>query len=280
MKSQRGVESGMNNFNASSENYQSNAIAQRRAFDKTFSLLKQRVKSNSSILDLGCGPGTFTRQLADMTHAEVIGVDISAQMIEKASKTHQKANLFFKQQDIERLDTHHKKDVIFANSSLYYIKNRVSCYEKIAATLTAKGVFIAQLAYGPDFTTCFAKALNKLLLCHSEIRQAMRQYRADIFFYSDETQWTRELLLAGLKVVLMESEDQILLLDVDETMTQYESNVFLSVLNPLNYADPSLITADFCQRFRMLMRAEFEKMANGEGLLSVVYPRMYLVAEK
>lgn len=270
----------MNNFNASSENYQSNAIAQQRAFDKTLSLLKQRVQSNSSVLDLGCGPGTFTRQLADMTHAEVMGIDIAAKMVEKASKIHQKSNLFFQKQDIERLDVQHQYDVIFANSSLYYVKNRVSCYEKIAATLTEKGAFIAQLAYGPDFTTCFAKALNALLVSHAEIRQAMKSFRADIFFYSDETQWTRELLLAGLTVVSMESEDQTLLLDVDETMTQYESNVFLSVLNPLNFTDPSLITADFCQRFRMLMRAEFEKMVDEQGLLSVVYPRMYVVAEK
>ena len=270
----------MNNFNASSENYQSNAIAQQAAFDKTLSLLKQRVKSNSSVLDLGCGPGTFTRQLADMTHAEVMGIDISAKMVEKASRTHQKSNLLFQQQDIERLDVQHQYDVIFSNSSLYYIKNRVSCYEKIVAALTEKGAFIAQLAYGPDFTTCFAKALNSLLLEHNTIRQVMRHYRADIFFYSDETQWTRELLLAGLKVVSMESEDQTLVLNVDETMTQYESNVFLSVLNPLNFTKPSLITEDFCQRFKMLMRAEFEKMANEEGLLSVVYPRMYLVAEK
>lgn len=270
----------MNNFNTSSDDYQLNAIAQQRAFDKTLSLLKKRVKLNSSVMDLGCGPGTFTRQLADMTHASVLGIDISAQMIEKACKTHQKSNLSFKQQDIETLAIKNEYDVIFANSSLYYVKNRIVGYEKIATALTEKGAFIAQLAYGPDFTTCFAKALNSLLSTHREIRQVIKHYHADIFFYSDKTSFERELLLAGLKVVSLEVEDQALLLSVDETMQQYESNVFLSIFNPLNFTDPSLVTADFCQQFRSLMRIEFEKMTDEEGKLTVVYPRMYLVADK
>ncbi|WP_299493376.1 class I SAM-dependent methyltransferase [uncultured Shewanella sp.] len=270
----------MNNFNQSSHDYQLNAIGQQRAFDKTFSLLKQKVTLHSSVMDLGCGPGTFTRQLADMTNASVIGLDISSKMIEKANQTHQKSNLSFKQQDIETLDLHHQYDVIFANSSLYYIRNRITSYEKIAAALTEKGAFIAQMAYGPDFTSCFAKALNGVLMTHKEIRQVMRHYQADIFFYNDETQLTRDFLLAGLNLVSLEAENQALILSVDETMQQYDSNVFLSILNPLNYTDPSLITADFCQQFRSLMRTEFEKMTDEAGKLTVVYPRMYIVAER
>lgn len=56
---------------------------------------------NYSILDVGCGTGIFTRQLADMfTKAVVCGCDINADMVAKAAKN---TTISFKQSDAETL---------------------------------------------------------------------------------------------------------------------------------------------------------------------------------
>ncbi|MHB1000816.1 MAG: class I SAM-dependent methyltransferase [Armatimonadota bacterium] len=76
---------------------------------------------NERVLDLGCGDGRLTRQIAEMVpDGSVVGIDSSFGMID-AAMIHIKPNLLFKQQDILELDELEEYDVIFSNAALHWV---------------------------------------------------------------------------------------------------------------------------------------------------------------
>ena len=59
-----------------------------------------KLKGNESILDLGCGDGSLTKELSELVpNGRVIGIDFSTGMIETAKKLTD-ANLMFELMDI------------------------------------------------------------------------------------------------------------------------------------------------------------------------------------
>lgn len=57
----------------------------RRIFQNPQKILKPFIKKGDTVIDLGCGPGFFTVEMAKMTgeHGTVIAVDIQTGMLEK-----------------------------------------------------------------------------------------------------------------------------------------------------------------------------------------------------
>ncbi len=51
--------------------------------DRLFSLIKNIIESNTSVLDVGCGTGRFSFTIADKSES-VLGIDLSTRNIEKA----------------------------------------------------------------------------------------------------------------------------------------------------------------------------------------------------
>jgi trans-aconitate 2-methyltransferase len=81
------------------------------------------LKGNECILDLGCGDGVLTAQLAELVpNGFVLGIDSSQGMIEVAQKL-RRPNLEFKLQDIDSFNYNETFDLIFSNATLHWIKN-------------------------------------------------------------------------------------------------------------------------------------------------------------
>jgi len=81
------------------------------------------LKGNERILDLGCGDGAITFQLAEyVPNGEVIGIDASQGMIEAAMEK-KKGNLKFILMDINDLNYKNEFDVIFSNAALHWVKD-------------------------------------------------------------------------------------------------------------------------------------------------------------
>ena len=81
------------------------------------------MNGNEEILDLGCGDGSLTEQLAQLVpNGSVLGIDASNGMITTAQKR-VKQNLVFMKMDINMIDFQNKFDVIFSNATLHWIKD-------------------------------------------------------------------------------------------------------------------------------------------------------------
>jgi trans-aconitate methyltransferase len=97
------------------------------------------LKGNERVLDLGCGDGTLTAQIAELLpEGEVVGVDASQGMIDVAA-TKEQPNLRFLRLDINHLDYENKFDVVFSNATLHWIKDHQRLLKNVHRALRADG---------------------------------------------------------------------------------------------------------------------------------------------
>ncbi len=95
---------------------------------------------NEKILDLGCGNGTLTANLADLVpNGSVLGIDASQGMLDVA-RYKKRDNLTFKLMDINKLELSGKYDVIFSNATLHWIKDHQSLWKNVKNLLSEQGI--------------------------------------------------------------------------------------------------------------------------------------------
>jgi trans-aconitate 2-methyltransferase len=81
-------------------------------------------EGNERILDLGCGDGLLTAELAQsVPDGFVLGIDASAGMTETARNDHARANLRFELRDINDMDFESQFDLVFSNATPHWIKD-------------------------------------------------------------------------------------------------------------------------------------------------------------
>ncbi len=98
------------------------------------------LKGNEHILDLGCGDGALSAQLADLVpKGSVIGVDASQSMIDVA-QNHKSNNLSFLRKDINSLDFEGEFDLVFSNAALHWIKDHKTLLNRIYRSLRDNGI--------------------------------------------------------------------------------------------------------------------------------------------
>ncbi len=115
---------------------------------KTLEATRPYLKTNQSVLDFGCGPGTLTLQLAKDV-ATVTGIDISSGMINVANTLANdqcNSNVVFLQTSI--FDSSLKEqsfDVIVAFNVLHFVNDEKSI-NRLNALLKPGGLFISATA--------------------------------------------------------------------------------------------------------------------------------------
>lgn len=111
----------MNSFEFDGEKYKKASKHQREWGNSLISELS--LSGNEKILDLGCGDGVLTEQLAQLVpNGRVLGIDASRGMITTAQKR-VAINIAFMQIDINTIDFQDSFDVIFSNATLHWIKD-------------------------------------------------------------------------------------------------------------------------------------------------------------
>jgi trans-aconitate methyltransferase len=98
------------------------------------------ITGTERILDLGCGDGALTAQLAALApQGSVLGIDASRGMIETA-KTNVADNLSFAVRDINCLDFENEFDIVFSNATLHWIKDHAALLGNVHRALKPCGV--------------------------------------------------------------------------------------------------------------------------------------------
>jgi trans-aconitate methyltransferase len=116
------------------------------------------------ILDLGCGDGGLTAQLAELVpRGRVMGIDASLGMIAAARKR-EGSNLVFLLRDIDDLEFDSEFDVVFSNAALHWVKDHDAMLRNVHRSLKPGGVMRLNFAADGNCSHFF-----------SVIRQAMEQ---------------------------------------------------------------------------------------------------------
>jgi len=100
------------------------------------------------VLDLGCGSGKVTAEIAARVHkGTVVGVDSSAEMIAFASAHFRRPNLRFETGDVRRLPFREEFDLVVSFNALHWIPEQDEALRSIRSTMKPDG--LAQLRLVP-----------------------------------------------------------------------------------------------------------------------------------
>jgi trans-aconitate methyltransferase len=136
------------------------------------------LKGSEHVLDLGCGDGTLTSQIAELLpEGDVLGVDASQGMID-AALPRERSNLHFRKLDINDLDFENQFDVVFSNATLHWVTNHRRLLQNVHLALRTGGRLRFQFAgdgnCGNFFTT---------------VREAMAREEFHAFFTQLKWPW-------------------------------------------------------------------------------------------
>ncbi|OPY78545.1 MAG: Trans-aconitate 2-methyltransferase [Syntrophorhabdus sp. PtaU1.Bin058] len=97
------------------------------------------LQGDERVLDLGCGDGVLTAQIAGLVpNGRVTGIDASQGMIE-AALPRTRDNLRFILMDINAIGFHEEFDVVFSNATLHWIKDHRRLLRHVRRSLRDMG---------------------------------------------------------------------------------------------------------------------------------------------
>jgi trans-aconitate 2-methyltransferase len=166
---------------------------------------KLKLKGTEALLDIGCGNGKITAELAKcLPDGLVVGIDSSAQMIKLAQNTfpsREHPNLSFQVMDAMKLLFRSEFDVVFSNAALHWIVNQKAVLEGVQRSLKVDGRLLFQMA-GKGNAQAVLGILDELLI--EELwKESFEGFAFPYGFFSVE-EYTAFLVEAGLKPLRVE----------------------------------------------------------------------------
>jgi ubiquinone/menaquinone biosynthesis C-methylase UbiE len=125
-----------------------------RTAENSAAFLLSQLRDDMTLLDVGCGPGNITADLARrLSRGSVIGIDQSLEVLERASKdfpTSDYSNLSFRAGDVFHLDFADSTfDVVYVHQVLQHLTDPVAALEEMRRVLKPEGLLAARDAdYG------------------------------------------------------------------------------------------------------------------------------------
>ena len=121
------------------------------------------LKGDESILDLGCGNGAITREIARrVPYGNVVGVDSSPSMLE-AAKAHKTDNMELKLLDINEMDFDAEFDVVFSNAALHWVLDHKRLLKNVYNALNPRGFMRVQFATAGNAST-FIEVVREVMV--------------------------------------------------------------------------------------------------------------------
>lgn len=103
---------------------------------------------NKKVLDVGCGMGDFAKYCVKEQAREVVGLDISRNMIEAAQQRNSHERIHYVNMALEDFQLRqHEFDVVVSSLALHYIKDYDVAIKKINGCLKKMGVFVFSIEH-------------------------------------------------------------------------------------------------------------------------------------
>ncbi len=260
-------------FDELAETYERDALVQKGAAEILLELL--RIRSGEDVLDVGCGTGHPTRLLRQATRGRVEGVDASASMLAQARRGDE--TIRFSLARAEDLAFDAEFDVLFSNSALQWFSDPERALARMGAALRPGGRMGIQApatqAYCPSFVEAMAR-----VAAHPDTCATFARFRSPWFFLETAAEYAALLARAGLAVQLARLQEQRSRHAPEAAMGIFESGAVAGYLGPDCYDVP--LDAAYARRVREIVRDGLGAQAGGDGLVELVFRRVFLVATR
>lgn len=257
----------MNAFSTSATHWNTRLYEQNHAFvwqfgEDLIGLLAPQ--TGERILDLGCGTGHLTAQIA-ATGATVLGIDRSPEMIQQAQINY--PDLCFIVADGQDFQVDHPVDAVFSNAALHWIPNADAVIQSIRSALKPGGRFVAEFG-GKGNIRAIVTALDRAF---AEL--GMPTAPLNPWYFPSISDYTTRLEQQGFEVQLALLFDRPTPLEAGElglvSWLAMFANSFLSSL-----------TTEQHQQVLRSVEAELRPVLYRSGIWTVDYRRIRIVASK
>lgn len=151
-------------------------------------MAKLNLRGNEHILDVGCGDGKVTAEIAHaIPRGAAIGIDASPQMIEFARRTFPRSkfpNLEFHVMDARQIRFARQFDLVFSNAALHWVDNHRAFLRGAAACLRSGGRLVVSCGGKGNAHDVFVALRPEMRL--KRWREFFRRMERPYFFHSPE----------------------------------------------------------------------------------------------
>lgn len=223
-------------------------------------------KAGERILDLGCGTGQLSAEIAK-SGANVLGIDRSAEMIERAGANY--PALRFEVVEASQFRSAEQLDAVFSNAALHWMKNAADVVLAIALALRRGGRLVAEFGGKGNVKSL----IRECKAAWAETVGTTPGEELDPWYFPSVAEYANLLEQHGLEVQYAALFDRPTPLGGEDEALRGWMNMFLP--GPLQKLSPE-------SRNRFLIRLEErlrpQLFANGRWVLD--YRRLRVVAVK
>lgn len=274
-------------FDGLAARYELDSIVQKDAAEVLLELL--RVGPEEDVLDVGCGPGHLTRRLRRATRGRVEGVDASAAMVEEAIRVARLeagaaaaeagagGALRFTVSRAEDLAFQAEFDAVFCNSAFHWFRDPPRALERMRAALRPGGRLGIQAPATRRYCPSFVDAMG-CVAAHPDTRETFARFRSPWLLLESAGEYAAVFERAGFAVHLARLEAQRARQPPGGALRIFESGAVAGYLAQDCYDVP--LPATYRDRVREIVRAAFAEEAGPEGMVDLVFHRVFLVATR
>lgn len=168
------------------EDYAKNSSAQSQWGQELIS--KLTLQGNETVLDIGCGDGKISAQLAQIVkNGTVVGIDLSEDMVRLAKEnfpSDKYPNLSFMCMDAANIHLPDKFDIAFSNATLHWVKDHVAVLYGLRACLKEGGKVLLQMGGIGNAADIFS--IVKMVTQYPRWEQYYREFETPYYFYGPE----------------------------------------------------------------------------------------------
>jgi len=217
------------------------------------------------ILDVGCGPGQLTAEIAG-SGAEVLGIDLSADMVAAARSNY--PHLRFEVADIAAANYESEFDGVFSNAALHWVRDQQGAIIAIARALKPGGRFVFEMGGRGNIQHIWVAATQALAAMGVKNPETLSPW-----FYPSIGEYAPMLESRGLRVTFAVLFDRPTPLEGGERGLRTWLVMFGTFANRVLRPDQR---EEFMERIEALARPELYH----EGEWTVDYKRLRMIAVK
>jgi trans-aconitate 2-methyltransferase len=222
------------------------------------------------VFDLGCGPGTSTRLLAErFPESEIVGVDSSERMLEEARR--RLPRVAFVREDIARWRPDEAPDLIFADSALQWVAEHEALFPRLMGELARGGTLAIQM---PDNRQEPSHALMRLIAADgpwSDRLVPIAKTRAVIATHNDYYNWLRP---RASSLEIWQTTYVHPLETIEAVVDWFRGSALRPFLAPLSARERD----EFLARYRRDLADSY--LVEADGRVLFLYPRLFILARK